>query len=169
MDESAHGDYDTLMKFLDLFNKAGELCRKSNLTFGYHNHNFEFSHSMKGKLMYDIILENTDSKLVAQQIDIGNMYGAGGRALDIIKKHPGRFALMHVKDEIASEKGEMDDKFESTILGKGLVGTKAIVEAARKTGGTKHFIIEQESYQDKTPIDSVIEDLGIMKKWGFPV
>jgi len=30
-----------------------------------------------------------------------------------------------------------------------------------------HFIIEQESYQGKTPVDSVKEDLAIMKKWGY--
>jgi hypothetical protein len=36
----------------------------------------------------------------------------------------------------------------------------------RKTG-TIHFIIEQESYQGKTPLDAVKEDLAIMKKWGY--
>lgn len=168
MEEGAHSDYDKLMKYLDLFNKCGEYCKKSGIGFGYHNHSFEFSHSMKGKLMYDIILDNTDAKLVAQQIDIGNMYGAGGRALAIIKKHPGRFISMHVKDEIESKTGgEMNDKFESTILGKGVVGTKAIVAEGKKSGGTKYFIIEQESYQGKTPLDSVMEDLTVMKSWGF--
>jgi hypothetical protein len=44
---------------------------------------------------------------------------------------------------------------------------KDIVDAGRKTGGTKHFIIEQESYQDKTPLECVAEDLKVMKKWGY--
>ncbi len=37
--------------------------------------------------------------LVAQQLDIGNMYGGGGRAAELLKQYPGRFELMHVKDE----------------------------------------------------------------------
>ena len=84
-----------------------------------------------------------------------------------MKKYPGRFELMHVKDEIKAAKGEMKEPYESTILGKGVVGTKEIVDYARKHGGTTQFIIEQESYQDKTPVDCAKEDFEIMKSWGF--
>ena len=166
LDESLRKDYDGLLKFMDVFNKSGELCKKSGMKFGYHNHDFEFAESLNGKKLYDIILENTDPALVAQQLDVGNMYGAGGIAVDVIKKYPGRFESMHVKDEIKSEKGEMGG-YESTILGKGVLPVKDIVDAGRKIGGTKHFIIEQESYQGKTPLDCVKEDLAIMKKWGY--
>nr|MBA4167942.1 sugar phosphate isomerase/epimerase [Chitinophagaceae bacterium] len=99
--------------------------------------------------------------------DMGNMYGAGGRALDIIRRYPKRFISMHVKDEIKSTGGEMNDGYESTILGKGVIGTKAIVDAGKATGGTKYFIIEQESYQGRSPLDCAGEDLKIMKKWGY--
>jgi len=168
LDESLRKNYDDLISFLNVFNKSGELCKKSGLKFGYHNHNFEFKYSLNGKKLYDIILEHTDPALVIQQMDIGNMYGAGGRALDIIKKYPGRFESMHVKDEIkAAKKGEMDEDYESTILGKGLLPVKEIVELARKSGGTTEFIIEQESYQGKTPLECSKEDLKIMKSWGF--
>jgi sugar phosphate isomerase/epimerase len=167
LDESLRENYDDLIRFLDLFNKCGELCKKSNIKFGYHNHDFEFKYSLNNQKVYDIILDKTDPKLVVQQLDIGNMYGAGGRALDIIKRHPGRFESMHVKDEIKSEKGEMGDGYESTILGKGILPVKEIVDLARKTGGTKQFIIEQESYQGKTPVDCAREDLKIMKNWGY--
>ncbi len=138
------------------------------MKFGYHNHDFEFKYSLNGKQVYDIILEHTDPELVIQQIDIGNMYGAGGRALDIVKKHPNRFASMHVKDEIKSTgKGEMNDQYESTILGKGVLPVKEIVDVFRKSGGTTEFIIEQESYQGKTPLDCCKEDLKAMKSWGY--
>ncbi len=167
LDESLRQNYDGLLGFLDKFNKCGELCKKSGLKFGYHNHDFEFKYSLNGKQIYDIILEKTDPDLVLQQIDIGNMYGAGGRALDILAKHPGRFQSMHVKDEIKSEKGEMNDNYESTILGKGILPVKEIVDQFRKAGGTTEFIIEQESYQGKTPIECAKEDLIIMQKWGY--
>ncbi len=168
LDESLRKNYDDLLGFLDIFNKCGELCKKSGLKFGYHNHDFEFKYSLNGKKIYDIILEKTDPALVLQQIDIGNMYGAGGRALEIIKKYPGRFESMHVKDEIkASNKGEMNDNYESTVLGKGILPVKQIVDLAKKSGGTTEFIIEQESYQGKTPLQCAKEDLAIMKRWGY--
>jgi sugar phosphate isomerase/epimerase len=168
LDESLRKNYDDLVSFLDVFNKCGELCKKSGLKFGYHNHDFEFKYSLNGQQIYDIILEKTDPNLVLQQIDIGNMYGAGGRALDIIEKHPGRFESMHVKDEIKSQgKGEMNDNYESTILGKGILPVKEILDLAGKTGGTTEFIIEQESYQGKTPIECAEADFKAMKKWGY--
>jgi len=168
LNESLRKNYDDLVSFLDVFNKCGELCKKSGLKFGYHNHDFEFKYSLNDKQIYDIILDKTDPNLVLQQIDIGNMYGAGGRALDIIKKHPGRFISMHVKDEIKSTgKGEMNDNYESTILGKGILPVKEIIDLARKSGGTTEFIIEQESYQGKTPLQCAEEDLKAMQHWGY--
>jgi sugar phosphate isomerase/epimerase len=167
-DENLRKNYDSLISLLDKFNKSGELCKKSGLKFGYHNHDFEFKYSLNNKKIYDIILEHTDPVLVAQQIDIGNMYEAGGKALEIIKKYPGRFESMHVKDEVKAEnKGEMNGELESTILGKGILPIKQIIDYARKSSGTKQFIIEQESYQGKTPLECLKEDLQIMKKWGY--
>ncbi|HEY4147631.1 MAG TPA: TIM barrel protein [Chitinophagaceae bacterium] len=156
-----------LKRALEMFNKSGELCRKSGMKFGYHNHNFEFSTTLGGRKLYDIILTGTDPSLVAQQIDIGNMYGAGGRADAIIRQYPGRFELIHVKDEIKSATPEMEDPYESTILGKGVIGTRGITDLARQSGGTTDFIIEQESYQGKTPLECAKEDLAIMKGWGY--
>jgi len=168
LDEKLRENYDDLVGFLDIFNKCGALCQKSGLKFGYHNHDFEFKYSLNGKKIYDIILEKTDPKLVIQQLDIGNMYGAGGRALDVIKQHPGRFESLHVKDEIKSSgKGEMNDGYESTVLGKGILSVKKILDLAKQIGGTTEFIIEQESYQGKTPVECAKEDLLAMKGWGY--
>lgn len=164
LDESLRKTYDDMKRYMDVFNKSGELCKKSGMRFGYHNHDFEFSQKLNGITVFDIILQNTDPSLVVQQLDIGNMYNAGAKALDIMKKYPGRFESMHVKDEIKSTGGH--DPYESTILGKGVIPVKEIIDLGRKSG-TKHFIIEQESYQGKTPMESITEDLKIMKKWGY--
>jgi sugar phosphate isomerase/epimerase len=165
LDISMRKDLDQLKHFMDVFNKSGELCQKSGMKFGYHNHDFEFSLKLSSVRVYDIIMQNTDPKLVAQQLDIGNMYGGGGRALDLLAQYPGRFELMHVKDEIKSETEH--GGWESSILGVGVIGTKEVIDIGRKSGGTKYFIIEQESYQGKAPLDAMKEDLAIMKKWGY--
>lgn len=169
LDEKLRSDVDGLKRFMEQFNKSGELCKTNGMKFGYHNHDFEFTTKVDDGNLYDFILKNTDPGLVAQQLDIGNMYGTpGGVALAIIAKHPGRFELMHVKDEIkAPAKGEMGEGYESTILGVGLLPVKEIVKMARKTGGTSQFIIEQESYQGKDPVVCVKLDLQTMKSWGY--
>jgi hypothetical protein len=97
------------------------------------------------------------------------MFGLpGGVAIDIINKHPGRFELIHIKDEIKSAtNGEMGHGYESTILGQGLLPVRETLKLARKKGGTSQFIIEQESYQGKDPVDCVKIDLQIMKNWGY--
>ncbi|MBS1608896.1 MAG: sugar phosphate isomerase/epimerase, partial [Bacteroidetes bacterium] len=137
LDEAYRKDYDGLKKYMEVFNKSGELCKKSGMKFGYHNHDFEFSESLNGMKVFDIILQNTDPSLVAQQLDIGNMYHAGGIALDIMKQYPDRFELMHVKDEIKTTgAGEMGGGYESTILGKGVIPVKQIVDLGRKSGTT---------------------------------
>lgn len=163
--QSLRKNYDDILRFMEVFNKSGELCKKWRMKFGYHNHDFEFSEMLNNKSLYDIILQNTDPKLVTQQLDIGNMYNGGAKAEVILKKYPGRFESLHVKDEIKSAKE--GEEYESTILGKGVIGVSRVLALAKKSGGTKHLIIEQESYQGKTPIECVKEDLNIMKKWGY--
>lgn len=167
LDEELRKTYDDFIAYMDVFNKSGELCKKSGMKFGYHNHDFEFSVKLNGQKLFDLILQHTDPSLVAQQLDIGNMYHAGGIALDIIKQYPGRFELMHVKDEIKSAKGEMGGEYESTVLGKGVIPVKEVIDLGKRSGGTTHFIIEQESYQGKTPLECVKEDFNVMKKWGY--
>jgi sugar phosphate isomerase/epimerase len=168
LDETWRNSEDNLKKYMDVFNKSGELCQKSGMKFGYHNHAFEFSEKMGDKTVYDIIMENTDPNVVIHQLDIGNMYNGGAVAKDIVTKYPGRFQSMHVKDEIESTSTEGNhEKYESTILGTGIVSVKEVIDLGKKSGGTIHFIIEQESYQGKTPLASMKEDLVIMKKWGY--
>jgi sugar phosphate isomerase/epimerase len=165
LDNNLRKNLDELKHFLEVFNKSGELCQKSGMKFGYHNHDFEFNEKLDDLTLYDIILQNTDPKLVIQQLDIGNLYNGGAKTLDIMNKWPGRFQSMHVKDEIKATSG--NEPYESTILGKGIVPVKEVIDLGRKSGGTIHFIIEQESYQGKTPLECVQEDLKIMKNWGY--
>lgn len=165
MDRTMRKTYDGLLKFSEYFNRSGELCTTYGMKFGYHNHDFEFSEKVNGEMLFDVIVKNTDPSHVIMQLDTGNMYGVGGRAKEWIEKYPTRFASIHVKDEIKVAKGEMDSKYESTLLGKGLIDTKEICTLLNKMGGMHHFIIEQESYQNLTPLESAKINLDTMKSW----
>ncbi len=166
MDESMRNSYDNLRLYMDVFNKCGELCIKSGMKYGYHNHDFEFSQKLNDEKVFDIIMKNIDPNLVVVQLDIGNMYNAGARALDIVKQYPGRFENIHVKDEIKAPAGG-ESEYESCILGEGVISCREIVDLATKIGGTTCYIIEQESYQGKTPMECIKKDLAIMKSWGY--
>ena len=165
LDEGLRKKEDELKKFMGVFNKSGELCKKSGMKFGYHNHHFEFNEKFGSVTMHDVILQNTDKDLVIHQLDIGNLYNGGATALEVVNKWPGRFQSMHVKDEIKS--AGSNEQYESTRLGYGIVPVKEVIDIGKNSGGTIHFIIEQESYQGKTPLESVEEDLKIMKGWGY--
>ena len=165
LDEKYRKDRGGLLRFMEVFNKSGELCYKSGMKFGYHNHDFEFSEKLDGETLYDIMLANTDARLVIQQLDIGNLYNGGANATEVVKKYPGRFLSLHVKDEIKASGG--NEEYESTILGAGIVNVKEVIDLVRKDTKNVHYIIEQESYQGKTPLDCAREDLAIMKKWGY--
>lgn len=164
MDESMRKTYDDLVRYMEVFNLCGELCQKSGMKFGYHNHDFEFGEELNGMKIFDIMMQKLDVNKVVMQLDIGNMYIAGAKALDVIGQYPGKFEMIHVKDEIAVG---TTGKYESAILGKGIIPVKEVLDICRKSGGTKVFIIEQEAYQDKAPMACMKENFDIMKKWGY--
>ncbi len=165
MDDSMRKNYDDFKRYMDVFNKCGELCKKQGMKFGYHNHDFEFSEKLNNEKLFDIMMRSMDPEMVVVQLDIGNLYNGGAIALDVVKQYPGRFENIHVKDEIKASGG--NEQYESCILGEGIVNAKKVTKLATKIGGTKVYIIEQESYQGKTPMECVKEDLAVMRKWGY--
>jgi len=165
MDNSMRKTYDDFMRYMDVFNKCGELCKKQGMKFGYHNHDFEFSEKLNDVKLFDIMMKSMNPELVVVQLDIGNLYNGGAVAMDVVKQYPGRFENVHVKDEIKATSG--NETYESTIIGEGIVNAKEVVDLATRIGGTTCYIIEQESYQGKTPLECVELNLKIMKKWGY--
>jgi len=145
---------DNYKKVAEEFNKAGEACKKLNLKFGYHNHEYEFE-SENSQVLYDVLLNNTEADLVHMELDLGWVIVAGKDPLDYFKKYPGRFPLWHLKD--------MDmDKKESTEFGKGGLDIPAMM-AHKEDSGVKHIFIEQEEYE-KNPLESMKHNMAFLKK-----
>ena len=162
--DDAQKDYDKLMKVIELWNKCGELCQKHGMKFGYHD-DFNQDNTLRGMSLYDIVMKNCDPKLTIQQFDIANLYNAAGTdPLDILNKYTGRFTSLHVKDVLKEKNAH--NNHDSTILGKGVLNVKKVLEVALQKG-VWLMIIEQESYQGKAPLDCVRQDLEIMKGWGY--
>ncbi len=162
MNPEMYSTYNNFMWFMEVFNKCGELCQKQGMRFGYHNHDFEFSETLNGETIWDLIMNNTDADKVVMQLDTGNMYIAGAIAKDVLAEHPDRYDNIHAKDMIQRE----DGGWESCLLGDGVVGVREALDLARDQG-TELFIIEQEAYQGKTPMERMEENLAVMRSWGF--
>src|SRR5882757_3025751 len=87
----------------DAFNKLGEECKKARLSFGYHNHDTEFE-TVKGQVLYDILLDRADPALVKMEMDLGWVVASGHDPFQYFSKYPGRFPLWHLKDMDKTER-----------------------------------------------------------------
>jgi sugar phosphate isomerase/epimerase len=139
----------------DKLNKAAEVCKKHGLKLGYHNHNFEWKET-EGTTFYDTILAETDPNLVSMEMDIYWVVRAGHDPVSIFKKHPGRFAMVHVKDM------DKTNPELNTEIGSGSIDFKTILSNA-KLAGIKHFIVEQENYTNIDPYKSIAQSSAYLK------
>ena len=132
---------DDWKRIAERFNRAGEAARKHGLRFGYHNHDFEFP-LIDGQVPFDVLLAETDPRLVVIELDLYWITKGGKDPLDYFAKWPGRFPIVHVKDMDATpEKGFAD-------VGKGIIDFRRIFARSRQAG-IRHYFYEQ----DRTPGD----------------
>ncbi len=80
-------------------NKAGELARRAGLSFGYHNHQYEFLRQDGGnRTGFDILTGQTDPRLVHLEVDLFWAWRGAADPVDLIRRHRGRIKQVHVKD-----------------------------------------------------------------------
>lgn len=129
------------------FNKMGEIAKKNGIQFGYHNHAFEFD-KMENQIPYDLLLSQTDPSLVTFEMDLYWVTKAGYNPVDYFKKYPGRFQLWHVKDMVKT-----DDMFFAPV-GSGRIDFAGIF-AEKQAAGMKYFFVEQDSFKELDPYESI--------------
>jgi sugar phosphate isomerase/epimerase len=149
---------DDYKRHAETFNRAGEVCRKAGIQFGYHNHDFEFE-AKDGKLPFDVLLAETDKNLVKIELDLYWISKAGQNPLAYLEKYPDRFALFHVK--------EMDNtpKRGITEVGRGVIDFKTIF-AKTLRGAIKHYFVEQDTTPG-SPFDSIKVSFDYLKQLEF--
>lgn len=155
-DIRAKGTLDDYKRMAARFNQAAELCRKSGLKLAYHNHNFEFKDQGNGVTGYEILLKETDAKLVGFELDIFWAVNAGLDPVTMFKKNPGRYKMFHVKDM------DKSDKAVFTEVGAGRIDFKSIF-AASKLAGLDYIFTEQDIIK-KEPYESITESYNYIKK-----
>ena len=147
---------DDYKKLGALFNQSGEVCQKAGIQFGYHNHDFEFQ-SLAGQLPYDLLLKETDPRLVKMELDLYWATHAGIDPIELFKKNPGRFPLVHLKDIAKTEKREF------TEVGTGSIDFQRILDA-RKLAGIEHYFVEQDAVTKGTPLEAIVTSFHNVQK-----
>jgi len=144
-------------------NRIGEGAAKAGLQFTYHNHNFEFADQGNGAIGYDLLLKETDPRLVKFEIDCGWMIFAGHDPVEYIRKYPHRFPMIHVKDFLPRGK---DSEMRGAELGRGTVDYKPIFAAAEKAG-LQHYFVEQEGpFARMSPVEAAQVDYDYLHAIG---
>ncbi|MEO6590366.1 MAG: sugar phosphate isomerase/epimerase [Pyrinomonadaceae bacterium] len=156
--EDERKSLDDYKKLIKLLNKAGEECRKNDLQFAYHNHDFEFT-KMDNQIPYDLILAETDPQKVKMEMDLYWISKAGFDPILYFEKHPKRFPLVHVKDMDATPKKYF------TEVGRGTINFKKIFAKA-DAAGIKHYFIEQDETPAE-PLESVKTSVKYLKEIKF--
>jgi sugar phosphate isomerase/epimerase len=134
-----------------LFNAAGEELKKEGITFLYHPHGYEFAKNGK-EVAFDYMLNH--AKNFSFNMDVYWVKMGGGDPLEIMKKHPGKFPILHLKDRKKGTPGSKDghgDVETNVILGTGDIEIAGIIKEAKKQG-TEYLTIEDESSKSVTQI-----------------
>jgi sugar phosphate isomerase/epimerase len=158
IDEDLRKQPDAWKRVSEIFNRAGEACKKAGLQFGYHNHWFEFIPA-NGTLPYDILLQQCDPNLVKMELDICWITVGRQDPVKYFERYPGRFPLIHAKDvkslpPLSASGGQNfgDTLSSMTEVGSGMVDWKRIYAHAAKAG-VKYSIVEHD--YPKAPFESI--------------
>lgn len=141
------------------FNEMGEKTKAAGIIFGYHNHVHEFSH-LDGGVPYTELLQGTDPAKVTLELDCGWAVVAGMKPVELMRDHPNRFSLLHVKDFKLKQVDAGEPKV--TELGMGDIDYRPIFAQAAKTQKIRHIFVEQEAF-DMPYMESLKTDAKYIK------
>jgi sugar phosphate isomerase/epimerase len=129
------------------FNAIGKTMKAAGLQFFYHNHGYE-PHPYGDGTLLDLMIRETDPDLVKFEMDVLWTWLPNVDPVALMKKYPGRFKLMHIKDmkpgvPRGSLSGGIPDSLKS-VIGQGQVNWPEVLKAA-KADGLEHYYLEDET------------------------
>lgn len=151
--EADRKSIDTYKSFALELNKAAELSTKREITLAYHNHDFEFASLGGVTTGHETLLRNCDPELVKFELDLFWLQKAGRDPAMYIAEHPGRIALVHVKD--MARDGSM------TEVGTGTIDFQRAFDAGKRS--IKHFFVEHD--QPRVPFESITKSFVAMRRF----
>jgi sugar phosphate isomerase/epimerase len=134
IDAEARKRLDDYRRMMDRFNVVAERAEAAGITFGYHNHDFEFE-MVEDQVPFDLMLEHADPA-IQFEMDLFWIIQGGGDPLDYFRRYPGRFPMVHVKD--MAPDGSMVD------VGAGEIDFAKIF-AQSDRAGIQHYFVEHDN------------------------
>jgi sugar phosphate isomerase/epimerase len=110
------------------------------MQLAYHNHDFEF-HTFGEQTPFDVLLNETDAKLVKFELDCYWVSYAGLDPLALIKEQRKRVVTLHIKDM-----KETNGEKQSTVIGTGQLDMKSLLNLGKELE-LPWFIVEQEHFE----------------------
>lgn len=130
-----------------VFNRAGAELRKQGIQVFYHVHGYEFQKFGDGYLL-DLLIRECSSKDVTFEMDTTWIFFPGQNPAAWLKKYPGRWQLIHLKDlkkgVVTGALTGSTDPNNDVPLGTGQLDWPSILKAAQEAG-VKHYFIEDEA------------------------
>ncbi len=128
-------------------NRWGKSLAASGLHLCYHTHGTEFDPSADGTI-FDTLAKLCDPAYANFEMDIFWIVYGYQDPVQLLRRYPGRFPLMHVKDirkgtKLGGSPADVREE-ESVPLGTGVVDVRAALIAAQ-TAGVKHYYLEEEA------------------------
>lgn len=123
-----------------LLSTAGEKAAKVGIRTGYHNHDFEFA-PLGDTTALEILLDASNPAVTTFELDCYWAFKAGVDPLALLRRHPRRFTMLHVKDSSAAP------EFTQMDVGAGIINWRALLPAAL-AGGVAHLFVEHDSPTD---------------------
>jgi sugar phosphate isomerase/epimerase len=151
-------------------NAMATQAKSVGLKFAYHNHNMEFRKWSDGSTTYDTLMAETDPSLVKIELDCGWADLGGYPPLELFKKYPGRFRMLHIKDFVAVPHPvvTLDPRTnpEWTELGKGHIDYRGILAAAPAAGVEQIFVEQEPPFVKFTALEAAKVDLDYLQSIG---
>jgi len=152
-----YGDLEYVKRRAETFNKVGKLAAERGMDFYYHNHFQEFQ-EFDGKLVYEVLLEETDPELVKIEMDTFWVYRGGHDPIEWINRYRDRVVLTHQKD--------FPDIGEPLNLFDGIVAPDANIDHAlfQKVKNPLSFV---EVGTGTLPIQNIIDTLAELPNFRY--
>lgn len=158
--------YSTLegtKELIKIYNESIKLARDNGLSFGLHNHWWEYKNKVGGRLVYEVLNEELDEDIFFET-DVYWVKVGGQDPVGIIKKLKNRIQLLHIKDGPAvwNDKLPLDEPDPMTPVGQGTLNIPAIVNAC--TDHVQWMVVEL----DKSAIniyDALKQSFDYMSKF----
>jgi len=154
-------------KAAEFFNETGEKLKQKGIHFFYHIHGYEFAPMEEGGTHFDRMASVMKPGVADFELDIFWAWHAGMDPVLLMKKYPGRFLALHLKQMKFGQPTGLytgDAPEESSVsLDKGAIDIRSVLITAMQMN-IDHLYIEDESSDAMVQVKASLSYLDALSK-----